>query len=396
MGFTYIESNYMEHKSISILGATGSIGLNTLDLIRKHPEKYTVKVLTAGKNIEKLIALTKEFKPKIIASANQSDFKILKKECPETQIMSVKDAAAVEADWTMAAIVGTAGLVPTMNAIERGKEVAFASKECLVAAGSLMMMAVKNCNATLLPVDSEHNAIFQVFDTKHKEGIKRLILTASGGPFRDWCLEDMEKATPKQAIAHPTWTMGAKISVDSASLMNKALEIIEAHYLFDIPSNQIDVIMHPQSLVHSMVEYVDGSILSQMGPSDMRTPIAYCLGWPERIQTSGPTLDFDQFNTMTFADPDIEKFKSLKFVRNVLDEGQAASIIFNASNEIANKAFLDKKIGFLDIYNIIEFALSNIDRYAINNIEDVIALDHDTRHITLNYISNRSTKVNYA
>lgn len=386
----------MERKSVTILGATGSIGNSTLDLIRHHKNQFNVKVLTAGKNVDRLIKLAHEFNPEYIAVAENADHKKLKSAGLKCKILSVEEAALVDTDWTMAAIVGTAGLIPTMNAIKRGKQVAFASKECLVAAGQIMMKAVKKHGTNLLPVDSEHNAIYQVFDDDRRNSIKRLILTASGGPFREWTWAEMESATPQQAVAHPTWSMGAKISVDSASLMNKALEIIEAHYLFDMPSEQIDVIMHPQSLIHSMVEYYDGSILSQMGPSDMRTPIAYCLGWPERIKTSGPGLILNQVQSLTFETPDVNKFRSLAMVRDVLNNGQAAAIVFNASNEIANQAFLDGKIGFTKIYDAIEYSLSESDNRPINNIEDVIAMDHDTRHITLKYISDRDTKVHYA
>ena len=386
----------MERKSVTILGATGSIGSSTLDLIRHHRTQFNVKVLTAGKNVDRLIELAHEFNPVYIAVAENADHKKLKSASLNCKILSVEEAALVDTDWTMAAIVGTAGLIPTMNAIKRGRQVAFASKECLVAAGQIMMEAVKKHGTNLLPVDSEHNAIYQVFDDARRNSIKRLILTASGGPFREWTWAEMESATPQQAVAHPTWSMGAKISVDSASLMNKALEIIEAHYLFDMPSEQIDVIMHPQSLIHSMVEYYDGSILSQMGPSDMRTPIAYCLGWPERIKTSGPGLILNQVQSLTFETPDVNKFRSLAMVRDVLNSGQAAAIVFNASNEIANQAFLDGKIGFTKIYDAIEYSLSESDNRYINNIEDVIAMDHDTRHITLKYISDRDTKVHYA
>ena len=383
MGVVNIESGSMERKSVSILGATGSIGDSTLDLIRHHIDKYHVKVLTAGSNVEKLIALTNEFKPEVIAIADDAHYQHLKSQCPNVKILTVGEAASVDADWTMAAIVGTAGLTPTMNAIKRGGQVAFASKECLVAAGGIMMNAVKTYGTTLLPVDSEHNAIFQVFDNAQRQSINRLIITASGGPFNTWSWADMTKATPAQAVAHPTWSMGAKISVDSASLMNKALEVIEAHYLFDMPSEKIDVVVHPQSLIHSMVEYADGSILSQMGPSDMRTPIANCLSWPNRIETSGELLDFTKVSQMTFETPDTEKFKSLKIVRDVMAQGQAASIIFNASNEIANKAFLDGQIGFTTIYDVIESALENIEDVPIKTIEDVISLDNMARDKTL-------------
>jgi 1-deoxy-D-xylulose-5-phosphate reductoisomerase len=372
-------TNYLNQKSISILGATGSIGDSTLDLIRHHKEKYDVRVLTAGANVQKLIKLAQELSPQYVAIADESKHAEFKSACPNIEILNTEEAASVDADWTMAAIVGTAGLIPTMNAIKRGKQVAFASKECLVAAGTLMMDAVKQSGAKLLPVDSEHNAIYQVFDECQRDKINRLILTASGGPFREKSYEQMAGATVQQAVAHPTWSMGAKISVDSATLMNKALEVIEAHYLFDMPSEKIDVIIHPQSLIHSCVEYIDGSILSQMGPSDMKTPIAYCLGWPERIETPSPLLNFDQVRSLTFEQPDIEKFKSLKMVRDVLNEGQAASIIFNASNEIANKAFLDGQIALTAIYDVIEFCLIKTERLPIASIEDVVEQDNLAR-----------------
>ena len=396
MGNSVFESGDMAKRSVSILGATGSIGHSTLDLIRHHKDDYDVCVLTAGSNIEELIALSKEFRPRYIAIANQDHYDTLKSECPECQILSVEEAALVDADWTMAAIVGTAGLQPTMNAISRGQTVAFASKECLVAAGHIMMNAVRDCGATLLPVDSEHNAIFQVFEHHNRDSIKRLILTASGGPFRTWDWDQLAAATPDQAVSHPTWTMGAKISVDSAPLMNKALEVIEAHYLFNMPSGQIDVIIHPQSLIHSMVEYCDGSILSQMGPSDMRTPIAYCLGYPHRASTSGNHLDFNTVTELTFEQPDLKKFPSLAIVRDVLKEGQAACIIFNAANEIANAAFLRSQIGFTNIYDVIDFCLSNGHRDTIASLNDVITLDTATRKLAEGYIKNNNKKAYYA
>jgi 1-deoxy-D-xylulose-5-phosphate reductoisomerase len=371
----------MERRSLSILGATGSIGNSTLDLVRHHGDKFDVRVLTAGSNIDRLITLSKEFKPRFVAIADETKIKEFQSVCPDIDIVSVDDAGAIPVDICMAAIVGTAGLTPTMNAIKNGNHVAFASKECLVAAGDLMMQAVANSGAKLLPVDSEHNAIYQVFDEGQKAGISRLILTASGGPFLNTSYDEMTHATPAQAVAHPTWSMGAKISVDSATLMNKALEVIEAHYLFAMPSDKIDVIIHPQSLIHSCVEYVDGSILSQMGPSDMRTPIAYCLGWPDRIQTSGEMLDFTTIPKMTFEKPDTEKFKSLAMVRDVLAEGQGASIIFNASNEIANKSFLDGHIKLTQIYDVVAQSLDQCPRISITTIEDVVALDSQARRI---------------
>lgn len=366
----------MERRSISILGATGSIGDSTLELIRHHRDDYDVKVLTAGSNVEKLIALINEFKPQYVAMSAQDHYQTLKSQCPDVEILSVDEAASINADWTMAAIVGTAGLNPTMNAIQRGQTVAFASKECLVAAGNIMMNAVQDSKATILPVDSEHNAIYQVFDQNNRDAIRRLILTCSGGPFLD---QSIENVTPEQAVAHPTWAMGAKISVDSATLMNKALEVIEAHYLFGMPSDKIDVVIHPQSLIHSMVEYNDGSILSQMGPSDMKTPISYCLGWPNRIETSGNYLDFSMVSELNFSTPDVQKFKSLAMVRDVLIEGQCAQIIFNAANEVGNKAFLEGQIGLTTIYDVIEFCLETVERVSITSLSDVIEMDELTR-----------------
>jgi 1-deoxy-D-xylulose-5-phosphate reductoisomerase len=390
------ENPFMAIKTVSILGATGSIGDSTLDVIRHHKDQYSVKVLTAGSNIDKLIQLAKEFEPEVVACADTQNFQILKDNLPNTEIMSVADAAAVESDWTMAAIVGTAGLVPTMNAVKRGRTVAFASKECLVAAGDLMMDAVKNCGTTLLPVDSEHNAIFQVFDNSQRETIERLILTASGGPFRTTDVQEFSDITPEQALKHPTWSMGAKISIDSATLMNKALEVIEAHYLFNMPSHKIDVVVHPQSLIHSCVEYNDGSILSQMGPSDMRTPIAYCLGYPRRIQTSGQKLDFKTLSTLTFEEPDTDKFQSLSMVRDVLDRGQDASIVFNAANEVAVAAFLNNQIPFTGIYDVIKSCLDSMERSAVNSLDDVMALDILTRYNADQFIYKDKAKTHYA
>jgi 1-deoxy-D-xylulose-5-phosphate reductoisomerase len=376
----------MAVKTIGILGATGSIGDSTLDLIRHHDDKFDVVYLTAGSNVEKLMTLAREFTPQYVAIADESKRGQFTQNFPDIEIVSVAEAGAIPVDVCMAAIVGVAGLVPTLNAIKNGRHVAFASKECLVAAGDLMMNAVGASGAKLLPVDSEHNAIYQVFDTAQRDQINRLIITASGGPFLNTSWDEMAHATIEQAVAHPTWSMGAKISVDSATLMNKALEVIEARYLFDMPSSQIDVIMHPQSLIHSMVEYCDGSILSQMGPSDMRTPIAYCLGWPDRIETSGQRLDFKTVSKLTFEEPDTHKFKSLAMVRDVLDEGQGASIIFNASNEVANATFLDGRIGLTQIYDVMDYALDKTSRMTVNNIDDVIALDGQARKIANEYI----------
>lgn len=368
----------MERKSVSILGATGSIGDSTLDLIRYHKDRFEVKCLSAGNNIDKFLRLIDEFQPRYVSIAHENHIPTITSHCPDVEILTLDELSSVPVDWTCAAIVGTAGLVPTMNAIKNSKIVAFASKECLVAAGDIMMQAVKTSGTKFLPVDSEHNAIYQVFENHNRDAIRRLILTCSGGPFLH---QSIDNVTLVQAVAHPTWAMGAKISVDSATLMNKALEVIEAHYLFNMPSEKIDVVIHPQSLIHSMVEYNDGSILSQMGPSDMKTPIAYCLGWPERIEIPHDYLDFGGVSQLTFEQPDTKKFKSLSLVRDVMRDGQCACIIFNAANEIANKEFLDGQISFTSIYDVIEFCLNKITQLPIKSLDDVIEMDRITRHI---------------
>ena len=292
---------------------------------------------------------------------------------------AVTEAASLPADWVMSAIVGAAGLEPTLAAARRGATVAFASKECLVCAGDLMMREIKQNNATLLPVDSEHNAIFQVFDFDQPERVDRVILTASGGPFREFTLEAMAKVTPEQAVAHPNWNMGAKISVDSATMMNKGLELIEAYHLFPVKSEQIEILVHPQSVIHSMVAYVDGSVLAQLGVPDMRTPISYTLGWPKRMVAPAGRLDLVQLGKLTFESPDLKRFPALRLAREVLHEGGGAPTIFNAANEVAVRSFLDRKIGFLDILGSVERTLELVPKSAPASIAEVRALDLEAR-----------------
>ncbi|HEY8964733.1 MAG TPA: 1-deoxy-D-xylulose-5-phosphate reductoisomerase [Alphaproteobacteria bacterium] len=369
--------------SVSILGSTGSIGTQTLDLIAHHKHDFQVVVLSANKNADLLIQQAKQFNPKFVAIADESQVVALRDALPGIEVAggakAIEQAGQMDADITFAGIVGMAGLLPTMAAIKRGKTVAFASKECLAAAGPLMMDAVKKSGTTLLPVDSEHNAIFQVFDQNNANAVRRIILTASGGPFLNMTRAQMANMTPAQALKHPTWTMGRKISIDSATLMNKSLEVIEAHYLFDKPSEQIDIVIHPQSVVHSMVEYNDGSILAQMGASDMRTPLAVCLGWPNRIETCGERLDISKLSQLTFTAPDTDQFPALKIVRDVLAGPLSRSIAFNAANEVAVAAFLDGKIGFNDIVDTVAHSVQNCPDAATNSIEDVIALDGEIR-----------------
>jgi len=375
----------MTPRTVTVLGSTGSIGRQTLEVIQQQSKDFSVVALAAGSNADVLAQQAHIFKPKFVAIADERAYRALKDQVQgakvEAGMDAVIEAARMDADITMAAIVGTAGLKPTMEAIRRGKTVAFASKECLVAAGSIMMDAVKKHGTTFLPVDSEHNAIFQVLNSG--QGVRRIVLTASGGPFREWSAEKIAAATPEQAIAHPTWSMGPKISVDSATLMNKALEVIEAHHLFNLPSEKIEVILHPQSTVHGMVEYEDGSLLAQLGPSDMRTPIAVCMGWPQRIPTPGARLDLAKLSQLDFAQPDTARFPSLKLVRDVLAGTPADAIIFNAANEIAVAAFLNREAGFNQIVNTVSRMLDSCHKVAMNSLDDVLAYDDTIRSQTL-------------
>ena len=289
------------------------------------------------------------------------------------------EAAVRPADWVMAAIVGAAGLQPTLSAIRRGCVVALANKECLVCAGDLVLAEVEKSGATLLPVDSEHNAIFQVFDFNQEKAIEKIILTASGGPFRERSLSEMEKVTPGEAVAHPNWDMGAKISVDSATMMNKGLELIEAHYLFNLPGEQIDIIVHRQSIIHSLVAYVDGSVLAQLGSPDMRTPIAYALGWPRRILSPSPRLNLAEIARLDFEAPDLVRFPSIRLARQALSAGGAGPAVLNAANEVAVAAFLEGRIGFLDIARTVEMTLERMAGQTIGALEDVIEIDREAR-----------------
>ncbi len=393
-----------EKKKITILGSTGSIGKNTLDIIAANPDKFDIVALSAGSNVNLLLEQAKLFKPKLIAIANSGKSKILKDALKNTKIeivsgnMAAVEAASLHTDVTISAIVGFAGLKPTMRAIENSKIIALANKECLVCAGSYMMNKIKQFKAELLPLDSEHNAIFQVFDSSKLENIVRIILTASGGPFLKKTRDELKNITPKQAITHPNWSMGAKISVDSATMMNKALEIIEAHHLFNMSSDKIDVLIHPQSTIHSMVEYIDGSLLAQLGAPDMRTPIAYTLAWPNRMNTTGSKLDISNYMNLEFYPPNTKRFPLLKLVREVIDEGKILPVVFNAAGEVAVYEFLQGNISFLDIENIIfdmvEHA-SNI-KFKVNEFEDIFPIDEEIRIITLEKIKKHATNIGYS
>lgn len=375
----------MFQKSVTVLGATGSIGKSTVDLLRRSPELYRVKALTANRNIALLAEQAKLLSAEMAVTADKSLYPELKEALAGTSVRveagdeAVLAAAEEDADWTMSSIVGAAGLVPTMAVIRRGKTLALANKETLVCAGEIVMKAVRKTKTTLIPVDSEHSAIFQTLEENHRGAVDRILLTASGGPFREKDIGFMEKVTPEQAVAHPNWSMGAKISVDSATMMNKGLEIIEAYHLFGFPAEKIEVLVHPQSIVHSAVGYVDGSVLAHMGMPDMRTPIAYALGWPQRIVSPTSKLDFTQISALTFAHPDENRFPALRLAKEALAKGQTATAVMNAANEIAVGAFLDRRIGFLDIVRTVETVMEQMPMPAAASIDEIIAIDHEAR-----------------
>ena len=372
-------------KRVSILGATGSIGKSTLDLIENANGEFEVVALTAARNVEGLVDAARRTRASLAVIADEARLPELEAALAGTNCraaggeQALVEAATADADWVMAAIVGCAGLMPTMAAIELGKTVALANKEALVTAGALMIDAARRAGTTLLPVDSEHNAIFQCLAADNIDHVSRLILTASGGPFRTVPANEIADATPAQAVAHPNWDMGAKISVDSATLMNKGLELIEASYLFGLPSERIDVLIHPQSVIHSLVEYVDGSTLAQLGPPDMRVPIAYALAWPERMETATPKLDLATVGRLDFEEPDLERFPALRLAREALEAGGAAPGVLNAANEIAVASFLEGRIAFGDIGGFVEDALASSRCPAPATLDDVIATDKETR-----------------
>lgn len=372
-------------KKISIFGITGSIGQSTMDVILSAPDIFDVQTITANHNVEKLADAAKKLNAKTAIICNTQKEDELKTALKDINInvksgeKALIESAKEPLDLMVAAIMGFAGLESIITALEQGTNIAIANKEPLVAAGKYITDLAKETNTKILPVDSEHNAIFQVFENQNKDGIDKLILTASGGPFLDWPIEKMQTATPEQAIAHPNWNMGAKISVDSATMMNKALEIIEAAYLFDMPADKIDVLIHPQSIIHSMVSYCDGSVLCQMGASDMRTPITYALSWPERMETPGQKLDLEKLSSLEFRKPDLQKFPAIRYAYRCLELGQHACIAFNAANEVAVQHFLEHKIHFGDIMKIVIFAVDELlgktELAALKSVADIKNFD---------------------
>jgi len=378
------------------LGATGSIGSSTVDLLRQEPGRYHVEAVTAHRNAAALARLAREFGARFAAVADPAAYDALKDALSGSGIEAgaganaIVEAAQRPADWVMAAITGATSLRPTLAAAKRGATVALANKECLVCAGALFMRQAAAAGACILPVDSEHNAIFQALGAGRREDVRRIILTASGGPFRTLPLEAIRKVTLEQALKHPTWTMGQKVTIDSATLMNKGLELIEAHHLFALAPEALDVVVHPQSVIHGLVEYRDGSVVAQLGSPDMRIPIAHCLAWPARMGTPAARLDLAQLATLTFEEPDPIRFPALALARRALAVGGAAPTILNAANEIAVREFIDRKLGFSGIPALVEATLDAAERQGAmaepQSVEEALAVDHNARRLAANLL----------
>ncbi|WP_020396766.1 1-deoxy-D-xylulose-5-phosphate reductoisomerase [Thiolinea disciformis] len=385
-------------KQLTILGSTGSIGLSTLDVVARHPERFQVFALAAQRSVEIIFRQCQQFNPRYAVlvddMAAQQLAQQLKASASTTEVLQGSDALVQvaehpEVDYVMAAIVGAAGLVPSLAAARAGKRVLLANKEALVMSGKLFMDAVHEYGAELLPIDSEHNAIFQCLPSYGKQGVEKLWLTASGGPFRQSPLATLEQVTPEQAVAHPNWSMGQKISVDSASLMNKGLEVIEACWLFGVSVDQVEVVVHPQSTIHSMVAYNDGSVLAQLGNPDMRTPIAYALGWPERLDSGVKPLDLFATARLDFEKPDLIRFPCLRLAFEAHAAGGFATIALNAANEIAVQAFLKRNIGFMDIPRLVESVVQCAPSGTPNQLEAILIQDEASRQTALSWVKNK-------
>ncbi len=378
-------------RSVTILGVTGSIGTSTVDLIKRNRDRYRVEAITAGRNVGPLAQIAREVGARMAVIADPAAYAELKSALAGTGIEAAAgeaglvEAAERDADWVMAAISGAVGLRPTLAAIERGATVALANKECLVCAGGLFMRRAASVGATVLPVDSEHNAIFQALGAGPREDLKRVILTASGGPFRTWTLDAIKAATPEQALKHPNWSMGPKITVDSATMMNKGLELIEAQHLFALDPDELDVLVHPQSVVHGLVEFRDGSVVAQLGTPDMRTPIAHCLAWPQRIDGAAARLDLAQVRQLTFEDHDPARFPAIDLARRVMETGGAAPTVMNAADEVAVAEFIAGRISFPAIVALVEATLEAAAKRGIladpTAVEEALAVDHVARSL---------------
>lgn len=385
-------------KTVTILGCTGSIGCSTVDLLLQDPNQFRTVALVGGKNVKKLAQQAIALQAEYAVIADETLLAELRHLLSNYEIkamagrQAVVDVAAIPVDWTMAAITGAIGLEPTLAAVKNGRYVALANKEALVSAGDVMLKAVKEAGATLLPVDSEHNAVFQSMADKQYQAVEKIILTASGGPFRQFSLEEMRHVTLKQALKHPTWTMGAKITIDSASMFNKGLEIIEAARLFSMNENKIDVLIHPQSIVHSMVQYEDGSLIAQLGSPDMRIPIAHTLAWPKRMRSNVERLNLVKAGHLEFEEPDENRFPALRLAREALKVGKCAPTILSAANEVAVEAFLHEQIHFLDIAVIVEKIMQQLGAPEAHNLSDVLHWDQEARNYAKTQLKNYKSK----
>jgi 1-deoxy-D-xylulose-5-phosphate reductoisomerase len=390
-------------RTVTLLGATGSVGASTVDLLKREPGRYRVEAMCANKNATALAALARELGARFAAVGDHAAYGELKDALAGSGIeagageSALIEAAERPADWVIGAITGAAGLKPTLAAADRGAIVALANKETLVCAGGLFMRRAAAAGAIVLPVDSEHNALFQAMSGSRREDVRRVILTASGGPFRTASAETIKAATVEQALKHPNWSMGAKITIDSATMMNKGLELIEAHHLFALQSEQIDILVHPQSIVHSLVEFCDGSLIAQLGSPDMRIPIAYCLAWPERIDGAAPRLDLAREGTLTFEEPDLARFPALALARHALEEGGAATTVLNAANEVAVAEFLARRLNFAGISALVEAtleaALSRNWTAEPETVEEALCVDKDTRLLAQDLLPEIAAKV---
>jgi 1-deoxy-D-xylulose-5-phosphate reductoisomerase len=389
-------------RQVTVLGATGSIGDSTMDLLRAAPGKYQVAALTANTDVEGLAKLAREFGARFAAVADASRLDELRTALDGTGIESgagesaIIEAAQRPSDWVMAAISGAAGLKPALAAVDRGATIALANKECLVCAGDFFMSRAADAQARILPADSEHNALFQALSSGNRDELTRVIITASGGPFRTWSPAQIEQATLEQALKHPNWSMGQKITIDSASMMNKGLEVIEASYLFALSPDEIDVLVHPQSIVHGMVEFADHSVVAQLGTPDMRTPIAHCLGWPDRISGRAAPLDLAKIGQLTFEAPDFERFPGLRLAYDALRAGKGATTVYNAANEVAVAAFIGGKIRFGGIARLVEATLNAAARdgsaQGPATVEDALSIDHNARNVAASLLPQIALK----
>jgi 1-deoxy-D-xylulose-5-phosphate reductoisomerase len=387
---------------VTILGATGSIGASTIDLIKREPSRFRVEALSAHTKAGELAVLARELNVRFAAVGDETRYRDLKDALSGSGIeagageSALVEAAERPADLVIGAITGAAGLKPTLAAAERGTTVALANKECLVCAGGLFMRRAKEAGATVLPVDSEHNALFQAMAGSRREDVRRVILTASGGPFRTWPMSAIRAATPEQALKHPNWSMGPKVTIDSATLMNKGLEVIEAYHLFALRPDEIDVLVHSQSIVHGLVEFRDGSLIAQLGSPDMRIPIAYCLAWPQRIMGPAARLDLARHGSLTFESPDLERFPALALARRALEAGGGAPTVLNAANEVAVAQFLARKLDFLGIAALVEATLAAAERRGLTRepatVDEALAVDHNSRLLAIDLLPEIAAK----